>query len=110
MESMDKAVDSLSSKYEFFFIIGDFNALASDTFVKDFCHTLSFKHLINKPTCFKNLINPKCIDLMLTNRQRSFQNSCAIDTGLSDFHKVTVTLLRSSFLKAETQNYTVSGL
>ena len=47
---------------------------------------------------------------MLTNRQRSFQNSCAIDTGLSDFHKVTVTLLRSSFLKAETQNYTVSGL
>ena len=108
MESMDKAVDSLSSKYEF--IIGDFNALASDNFVKDFCHTLSFKHLINKPTCFKNLINPKCIDLMLTNRQRSFQNSCAIDTGLSDFHKVTVTLLRSSFLKAETQNYTVSGL
>ena len=47
---------------------------------------------------------------MLTNRQRGFQNSCAIDTGLSDFHKMTVTLLRSSFLKAETQNYTVSGL
>ena len=47
---------------------------------------------------------------MLTNRQRGFQNSCAIDTGLSDFHKMTVILLRSSFLKAETQNYNVSGL
>ena len=32
---------------------------------------------------------------MLTNRNRSFQNSCVIDTGLSDFHKMTVTVLRS---------------
>ena len=32
---------------------------------------------------------------MLTNRNRSFQNSCVIDTRLSDFHKMTVTVLRS---------------
>ena len=38
---------------------------------------------------------------MLTNRQRSFQNSCVIDTGLSDFRKMTVTVLRSYFIKAE---------
>ena len=33
--------------------------------------------------------------------QRSFQNSPVIDTGLSDFHKMTVTALRSNFQKAE---------
>ena len=38
---------------------------------------------------------------MLTKRQRSFQNSRVIDTRLSDFHKMTVTVLRSRFLKAE---------
>ena len=36
MESMDKVVDSLSSKYENFFIIGDFYAQKSDTSVKEF--------------------------------------------------------------------------
>ena len=36
---------------------------------------------------------------MLTNRNRSFQNSCVIDTGLSDFHKMTVTVLRSHLNK-----------
>ena len=35
---------------------------------------------------------------MLTNRQRSFQNSCVIDTGLCDSHKMIVTVLRSYFL------------
>ena len=79
MESMGKAVDSLSSKYENFLIIGDFNAQASDTSVKGFCDVHKFKHLIKEPTSYKNPNNPKFIDLMLTNRQRSFQNSCVID-------------------------------
>ena len=41
----------------------------------------------------------KSIYLMLTNRNRSLQNSCVIDTGLSDFHKMTVTLLTSHLKK-----------
>ena len=39
---------------------------------------------------------------MLRDRNRSFQNSCEIDTGLSDCqdcHKMTVTLLRSHLNK-----------
>ena len=47
----------------------------------------------------KNPDKPKCIDLLLTNKNRSFQNSCVIDTGLSDFHKMTVTVLRSHLNK-----------
>ena len=101
MERLGKAVDSLSSKYENFLIIGDFNAQASDTSVKDFCDVYSFKYLINEPTCYKSPNNLKCLDLMLINRQHSFQNSCVIDTRLSDFYKMTVTVLRSYFLKAE---------
>ena len=69
--------------------------------MKEFCDIYSFKNLIKEPTCFKNPENPKCIDLMLTNRHRSFQNSCVIETGLSDFHKMTVTVLKAFFKKAE---------
>ena len=69
--------------------------------VTDFCDIYSFKHLVKEPTCYKNPVNQKCIDLMLTNRQSSFQNSCVTETGLSDFHRMTVAALISYFQKAE---------
>ena len=64
---------------------------------------VNFKHLIKEPTCYKNPINPKCIDLMLTNMQRSFQNSSDIHSGLSDFHMMIATVLRSYFLKFKSE-------
>ena len=57
------------------------------------------KNLIKKPTCFRNPENPKTIDLILTNRPRSFCNSDTLETGLSDFHKLTVTVLKMFFKK-----------
>ena len=56
------------------------------------------KNLIKVPTCFKS-DNPKCIDLILTNKHHSFQESSAIDTGLSDFHSMIVTILKGGFVK-----------
>ena len=38
---------------------------------------------------------------MLTNTVRSFQNSCALGTGLSDFHKMTVTVLKKYLEKKQ---------
>ena len=59
--------------------------------------------MIKGSTCYKNLNNPKCIDLRLTNKNRSFQNSCVIETGLSDFHKMTFSVLKCYFAKAESK-------
>ena len=39
-------------------------------------------------------MNPSCIDLYLTNCWRSFESTSTIETGLSDFHKFTVTVLK----------------
>ena len=47
------------------------------------------------PTCFKNPSNPSCIYVMVTNRPRSFQNSLAADTGLLDFDRMTVTVMKA---------------
>ena len=57
------------------------------------------RNLIKKPTCFKNPENPKTIDLILTNRPRSFCNSDTLEIRLSDFHKLTVTVLKMFFKK-----------
>ena len=57
--------------------------------------------MINKPTCFKKREKPSCVDLILTNCPRSFQNSCAIETGLSDFHKPLVTVMKTTYKKSQ---------
>ena len=57
--------------------------------------------MIKESTCYKTPNNPKCIDFMLTIKNRSFQNSCAIQTGLLDFHKMTVSVLKCYFTKAK---------
>ena len=45
--------------------------------------------------------NPSFIDLILTNKKNCFQNSMTIETGLSDFHKMTVTVMKRYFKKNE---------
>ena len=58
--------------------------------------------MINRPTCFKNPEKP-CIYLVLTNCPWSFQNSCAIETGLSDFHKLVVTVMKTTYKKSQSK-------
>ena len=79
-------------------LVGDFNAVETDQEVIDFMNLFDLKNLVREPTCLKSS-NPRCIDLMLTNRGRNFQQTTAIETGLSDFHKMVVTVLRTSFDK-----------
>ena len=43
-------------------------------------------------TCFKNLIKPVYVDLIITNRPKSFQEPEVIETVLSDCHKMSLTV------------------
>ena len=38
---------------------------------------------------------------MFTNKVRHFQRSCVVETGLSDFHKMTITVLKVQFRKLD---------
>ena len=80
-------------------ILDDFNACVGDEPFDTFCKSYYFTSLIKQPTCFKNPQNPSCIDLILTNKPRSFQTKCVIETGLSDFHRMTRSVLIIHFRK-----------
>ena len=67
--------------------------------MESFCELYRFKILSKDSTCFKNPENPSCIDLILTNSPYSFQNSGVIETGLLDFHKMIVSVLKITFQK-----------
>ena len=70
-------------------VLGDFDANISEPTLTSFCTLFKLKNLVKEPTCYKNPNNPSCIDLFLTVLIYFFE------TGLSDFHKLVVTLLRS---------------
>ena len=101
------ALDKLFTDYENVILLGDFNVKVEEKNLSNFMSVHNLKILIKQKTCFKNPENPTCIDLILINSPRSFQNSSVFETGLSDFHKLTITVLKQYFrnLKPKMVNY-----
>ena len=73
-------------------LIVDLNAETTEATVSDFCKICNLKHLIKDEICFKNPTKPTCIDLIVTNRPNFFQDTVVFETGLSDFHEMSVKL------------------
>lgn len=71
----------------------------------DFCSRFDLASLIKEPTFYKNLGKPCCIDFILTNKPRSFQNSCGTETGLSYFHIMIITATKMAFQKLKNASY-----
>ena len=65
--------------------------------MNDFCESYNLSSLIRESTCYKNAENPSYIDLFLKNSTNSFQNSSVAETGLSDFHRIIVTVMKTFF-------------
>ena len=60
---------------------------------------ISVKNKINKNTCLKNPNNNSCIDLKITTRPKSLETSMVINTVLSDFHKLYITVMKICYSK-----------
>ena len=107
LKALSEFLDWHSSTYEKVLILGDFNVEVDDQNMKTFCDSYSLASLIRQPICYKNPSHPKCIDLMLTNVPQSLHTRCVIETGLSDFHLITLTVMKKSFkkLKPSVINY-----
>ena len=99
--NLGKAIDFYLKSYEKFLLVGDFNSNVTDLQLSEFLNNYNAKNLVHDMTCFKSKDNPSCIDLLLTNSPRNFQNTCAITTGLSDFHKMVISVINTSFLKTK---------
>ena len=99
-EQIGLALD-VYSNYDKFILAGDFNIQEDQASIQDFFDEFSAKNLVKEKTCFKSLDNPSCIDLFLTNSWLSFVNTTTISTGLSDFHKMIITVFKTTFPKAK---------
>ena len=88
--NLDKALD-LYSHYDKNLLVGDFNTEVSDV-LSIFLYQHDLENLVKNKTCFKNANNPSTIDLFLTNNSLAFQNTTTTFTGLSDCHKLVLTV------------------
>ena len=79
LKNLGKAVGNYSEKYENISLLSDFNTAETDQQVHNVINGYALKKLMKEPTCFKSE-NPRCINLILTNRYRSFQNATAAET------------------------------
>ena len=64
----------------------------------EFCDLFNLTNLITSPTCFTKT-HKSTIDLILTNKESCFQKTKVTETGLSDFHRLISTFLRSQFCR-----------
>ena len=92
-------LDLHSTTYEKVLILGDFNVGIEEQHIKTFCNNYNLTSLMKQSTCYKIPNNLACIDLTLCNTPRSFQSTCIIETGLSDFHLMTLTVMKNSSRK-----------
>ena len=99
LKEIGKNFDIYSSRYNNFILLGNLNAEPKEQPVKDFFQVYNCKNIIRENICFKNPENPSCIDLFITNRPACFQGSTTIETGLSDFHKMSLPVMKVFYKK-----------
>ena len=60
-----------------------------------FCQAHNLEHLIKELTCFQSHKKPTTIGLVLTNKQKKIANKCTFETDISNFHKFTLSVLKT---------------
>ena len=100
-QSIGDALDVYNTNYEKYMLAGDFNAEENELVMKRFLELYGLKNLVHENTCFKSVNNPSCIDLLLTNSRCSFQHTSVMSSGLSDFHELVLTVMKTIFPKAK---------
>ena len=98
---MGLALDVYCNYEKLLLLAGDFNIEENEGYLHDFLLEYNAKNLVKEPACFKRLSNPSCIDPFLTNCHPSFQNMTTVSIGLSDFHKMAVTVMKTTFPKSK---------
>ena len=92
VEQIKLALNTYCTSYEHFLLLGDFNMATENSKLQNaFC----LENLIKEPNCFQSIVPTTFV----TNQKSLFMKSSAYESGLSDCHKLTATILRKSITR-----------
>ena len=110
LSTFSLCLDKIYDKYQNVIVIGDININSLENRrnndkskfekLKHFCDTYDLHNLIKSPTCFQSE-EPTSLDVILTNKRRSFMHSKSIQNGLSDHHSLICTMLKTKVKKVK---------
>ena len=108
LSNIEHMLNTYNHSYDNIIIMGGFycnmNENIENNSLLPFCETYFLKNMVTGPTCFKKPMKPTNIDVVLTNRKEYFTKTTLIETGLSDYQKMTVTCLKQYFKKLPPKN------
>ena len=108
IDELSNILDKSFSKYDSIIVMGDINidtteaeqAKLANRLLKELCITYDLSNLVTESTCI-TYTHESSIDMILTNRKQNFMLSKAVETGLSDFHKMVTTFMRNTYSRQE---------
>ena len=92
-EKINLSLSTIVNEYDNIMPIGDLNLntkAKNNSYYSDLSDTFDLTNLIKANICFKSS-NQTSIDVILTNRPRSFQKFGVVTTAFSDCHKTILT-------------------
>ena len=95
-ENLQRAIDFFSHTYDNIITLGDFNMDINEATIRSVMENNGLVSLINSPTSFKST-NGRCIDLIMTTSKNSCICSSTFETGISDFHHMVYTILKTTY-------------
>ena len=104
LNELYNAITFYSTLYKNCVLLGDLNIVRDNTQLQNFCESILFEHLIKKATCHKGDAPTRFDDIKL-NTPKRFMKSVALETGISDRHRMIVTVFRSRFAKGKLKNF-----
>ena len=110
-DELNKTLSKASKDYEHLVVAGDLNIemraqhnTDRHNLLSELCGTFDLKNIVKGKTC--NMSEQgSSIDVILTNKPRSFFNTTITETGLSDHHCMISTFLRSHYENLPPKNF-----
>ena len=98
LKNLSVVLNNYLSEYEHIILLRDFNLSTSNKNLADLMTLFILESLTNTPTCFQS-DKPRCIDLILTNKNSLFKNSKTFEVGISGHHHLVLTSLRRQYIQ-----------
>ena len=93
-----------STLYKNCVLLGDLNIVRDNTELQNFYESFLFEYLIKKQTCCKG-DTPTGVDHIITNILNRFMKLITLKTGISNHHKMIMTIFRSTFAKGKPKTF-----
>ena len=89
-------------------LLGDLNIVCGNTQLKNICKSFLFEHLTKKLTCYNGDTSTSTDHII--NISKRFMKSIALETGISDHHKMRITIFAVHLQRVNPKHFSIAAI